>query len=373
MKDVNDEPLALSELGDRISKKTFVWLQSADEEEAKRNAELQDDEAISYATVLFQQSADDDSEEKYERVQEWCSSLTNPDGIGGTNVYDDGEEDEEAVHSNAEVGGSALSVKYILSEASGGHGDDLWAAARHIANLFADPVKCKKLLSPLFHTATSENHEERQNSSTCSRNNAERHPLLGKAVIELGAGAGVPSWIAMKCGARVVSTDQSIPNRIRCMAECAQRNLYEMKMTCENNNNSQGQEALHNAEKVKVCPYDWGNSIDEIIETFNDHGKNGNDTDSCFDVVIAADCIYMPHCHSLLLDSIKLLLRKKTGVALLPFALHGNTKDEYVWSIVDLAKEKGFEVAVLEPQQLTPQGAFMESKRALVNMLQLTL
>ena len=58
-----------------------------------------------------------------------------------------------------------------------------------------------------------------------------------------------------------------------------------------------------------------------------------------FNVVIAADCIYMPHFHSILLDSIKLLLSKE-GLALLTFALHGNTKDDNVWGIVDLAKEK---------------------------------
>ena len=89
-----------------------------------------------------------------------------------------------------------------------------------------------------------------------------------------------------------------------------------------------------------------------------------------FDVVLAADCIYMPYLHGLLLDSIAALMAP-TGVALLPFALHGNTADEEVWGIVELAKEKGFRVDVLEAEQLTPQCSNMNKKRGLVNMIRL--
>ena len=44
-----------------------------------------------------------------------------------------------------------------------------------------------------------------------------------------------------------------------------------------------------------------------------------------FDVIVAADCMYMPWLHTELLDSIDLLLSDR-GVALMPFALHGNTE-----------------------------------------------
>jgi uncharacterized protein (UPF0147 family) len=40
----------------------------------------------------------------------------------------------------------------------------------------------------------------------------------------------------MKCGARVVCTDQSIPDRIRCLAECAQRNLQDLEMQVKEEN-----------------------------------------------------------------------------------------------------------------------------------------
>jgi hypothetical protein len=59
-------------------------------------------------------------------------------------------------------------------------------------------------------------------------------------------------------------------------------------------------------------------------------------------------------------------------VALLPFALHSNVGDDKVWGIIDLAREKGFHVESLEPQQLSPQAFHMDSKRALVHTLRLT-
>ena len=43
-----------------------------------------------------------------------------------------------------------------------------------------------------------------------------------------GAGAGVPSWAAMKCGANIVCTDLSDTNRIRSLAECVERNFQQI-------------------------------------------------------------------------------------------------------------------------------------------------
>ena len=97
-----------------------------------------------------------------------------------------------------------------------------------------------------------------------------------------------------------------------------------------------------------------------------------DDDDLRFDIVVAADCIYMPGLHEQLLQSIQRLMKQKSGVALLPFALHGNTADENVWAIVPRAADFGFSVEVLEPRQLTPQSGTMDRKRGLVHMLRLT-
>jgi len=186
-----------------------------------------------------------------------------------------------------------------------------------------------------------------------------KHPLFGLAFLELGAGAGVPSLTALRCGARVVCTDQASPDRIRSIAECAERNLREMKET------GTDEEIVTMAENGRACALDWGGPIDEVLKCLD------KDKREQFDVVVAADCCYMPWLQPKLLDSIYLLMADH-GVALVPFALHGNAKDEDVLGIVDLAKERGFQVQMLEPKQLTPPNPGMEPKQALVQTLRLT-
>ena len=105
----------------------------------------------------------------------------------------------------------------------------------------------------------------------------------------------------MKCGAMVVSTDQPIANRIRCMAESVERNAADMALSGNLENNP----ALKFASKARVCPYSWGSSIEELSGIV---GASNEDEDRMFDVAVAADCIYMPQFHNVLLDSIEMLL-----------------------------------------------------------------
>jgi len=347
---LKDEPLPLSQLRSRVSAKTFAWLQQAEYEERNHREALEQDEALTSASFFAHD--EDDWHEAIKRVSEWKSSLVNPDGIGG---YDDltGTEAETAPEKDDSADAALVKVKYVLSEASGGHGETIWAAARHVSNLFADADKCRMLLQPCF---TSQ-YAESKKVTTAERN----HPLIGMRFLELGGGGGIPSWTAMRCGAKVVCTDQSIPERIRCLAESAERNRCDMieKLSLKDD----AMLASH-AEVVRVCPYDWGKPVEEVICVLDG-------TKAKFDIVVAADCIYMPDFHAALLDSISLVMSER-GIALLPFALHGNTKDDEVWGIVDLAKEKGFNMDVLKAHQLTPQCNTMDAKRGLVHNLRLT-
>lgn len=303
----HDAPLPLNELSDRLSKATLTWLESVEQ------AKEEDDDAPPASFHLFETNDNDD--EYYPRIHTWTSSTSDPDGF----------TDTQCSHTNKES-----DVVYILSDASGGHGDDVWAASRHISNLLVH--ECPQLL-------------QNKHSS-----------LLGLTFLELGAGGGIPSWTAMKCGARVVCTDQPIADRIRCLAESAQRNLLKMMQQ------SLTDSRLEYARQARVCPYLWGDSnIESIL-------LEGTDS---FDVIVAADCIYNPDFHSDLIDSIQLLL-SENGVALLPFALHGNTNDENVWAFGERAKEKNFVVETLESQQLTPQILSMDPKRGLVHMIRLS-
>ena len=347
----DDAPLPLSDLQKRVTAKTFQWLQ--DDEEKKRKEMEEEAEAANASFFGFNDTGcNREEEEKWLRVREWSSSSRTPDGIGGYNV-DDSEnplhQQQQLNEDDEEHDTKRIRVRYILSSAGGGHGDDLWAASRYIANLFADAEKCRELLAPVFADG------DEQDSSP------PKHPLTGLNFIELGAGGGVPSWTAMWCGARVVCTDQSIPDRIRCMAESAERNRQVMSK-----NTYVDKDVLEHATKVRACPYDWGTSIKEVAAILDE-----TEEEVRFDVVVAADCIYMPHFHDVLLESIHMLLSDR-GVALLPFALHGNTKDDNVWGIVDKAKQKSFDVDVLESQQLTPQASGMDKKRGFVHMLRLT-
>ena len=303
----DDAPLKLSELRNRLDAGTYAWLEKHDE--ISNDCTPEEDEARAASRLLFE--ARDDDEEV--RVLRWSSSKQNSDGFGGYDCY---------ANENETKDDEIVTVKYILSTSSGGHGDDIWAASRHLSNLLADSIKC----STLIQTPQSDSH-----------------PLLGKKLLELGAGGGIPSMTAYKRGATVVCTDQAIPDRIRCLAEAAERNYRD----------------AGKAESIRVFPYSWGDNF------LLDDGKQ------TFDVIVAADCVYYPRVHNVLLQSIHMLMADD-GVALLPFALHGNTDDDNVWGIVDTAKAMGFVVEQLESAQLSPQIKTMDPKRGLVHMLRLT-
>lgn len=316
------DPLPLTDLKAWLSDESYRWIEEDDINQAKFQKELEEEASPN----LF---GDDDSDSGIERVQEWRSSSTHPDGVGGFHTTD----------GPAELSGECIAIKFILSESYEGFGDTLWASARHVANLLADPGSCSNVLKL----------EEKKSSS---------HPLLGKSIVELGAGAGVPSWTAMKCGARVVSTDLASANRIRCMAECIERNYRDMKLDDMDANGS----VLQNADHARAAPCPWGKPVEAVL-ALNGHKR--------FDVLVAADCCYMPLFHDEMLDTIANLL-DDNGVALIPFALHGNTKDESVWGIVEKAKDKGFSVEQLPTQQLSPPCVGMEKKQGLVHTLRLT-
>lgn len=348
----DDGPLPLSKLKRWMPDDVFSWLEEGDEKAAKLKKDLEANSALNVANLFGSESdseGDDDEESaKNRRVQSWASSSKHVDGIGGfdslrekDNVDDDKCEDEIDEHS--------VNIVYILSESYQGFGDTLWSSARHMANVLANPEKCGEVLSPLLSRRGGEQGGE------LNEENSNRSPLHGMSFLEVGAGAGLPSWTAMRCGARVVCTDLSDTNRIRSMGECAERNWQLME--ADGN--------LLHGNDARVCPHDWGTPVDGVVKALN---KNGTER---FDLIIAADCCYMPWLHAELLDSIHNLL-SDIGVALIAFALHGNTDDDDVWKIVDRAKEKGFIVEVLESQQLTPPTSTMESKQGLVHTIRIT-
>lgn len=368
---------------------------------------------------------------KSRRVYEWSSSINDPDGIvGDDHCHQRFQEkiiqlqqhksneikDEQTIAPLDSTTSSRRSssnmnkkVMYVLSDKNWeGFGDQVWASSRHVANLLADPIKCQDLLLLRNSTTTDAGADFSSSSQQHQQHYDQKkyHPLMKKKFLELGAGAGIPSWIAYQCGCpHVICTDQKVPNRIRCLAESAERNYRllqqqkqqqqrkceEEKTNCTQNNDTNSH-SITIPLPMRICPYDWGDPIDQVTKALSltnveeeekniIYDKNNDDNtrnqehhqqNYKFDIIVAADCCYMPWLHSKLIDSINMLLCSSGGVALLSFALHGNVNDDEVWGIVDVARSKGFHVDILDSIQLTPQKINMDLKQALVHMIRLT-
>ena len=415
VKNNDDSPLPLSQLKKWIpSNKIYKWIQEGDEKQALLEKELEENSGYNVSNLFDNgDDSDDDNNNNYSttskdgqrgkktgRVQEWSSSLQCVDGVGGYQKRQDKQDhqqeelqNEKIIHdknnknSNDTILFNPVNIVFILSESYKGFGDTLWSSARHVANVLANPIKCRDILSPLLVL-------QQENLTTNGNDNNSKDfisPLFGQSFLELGAGAGVPSWTAMHCGARVVCTDLCDTNRIRSIGECAERNYqlmtkkYQEELEKNHDENSFVVGLLKHASMSRVCPHDWGTPVDDVLLALNHYNieidqaetsdnikdEDTNINNKRFDIIIAADCCYMPWLHEDLLNSIYTLL-SDIGVALIAFALHGNTDDDDVWKIVDRAKDRGFSVEVLQSQQLSPPNAGMELKQGLVHTLRLT-
>lgn len=318
--------LTLSELSNIVSCETFHWLSEEEEQaEIKRQQHLL--ECSAPLDLLF--GGEEEEEEAHATVQEWTSSELSVDGSSACDGFK---------RSVAQIEDGSVTVKFVYGSSATGHGDQVWAASRHIANLLASASKCAQLLEPMLGSwdATS-----------------GQHPLKQLRMAELGAGCGLPSWVGMARGAQVTVTDLRNTDRIRSLAVSAEVNSRHCE-ACS------GQRPV-----VRVAPHTWGEAVSDLVEWTPD---GAGEESGLYDVVIAADCLYMPGCHEVLLTSCAALL-KPNGMIFLPFALHGNTDDENVWSIVPKAEQSGFRVTQLVPEQLTPQADNMGAKRALVHTI----
>jgi len=370
--------LPLKLLRDIVLEDTYEWLEDEDEKQRgwlkiQRSLQAFQQQQAGTTTTATPPSS---SSSEPPRICEFTTSQINPDGYGGIdkdpaaegNLPDEEVSKEEEVADNdippKEPG--SVTVKYILSDNWQGFGNQVWAAARHLANMMVDVDRCRLLLSTTDASSSS--------STTAGES---CHPLQGLWFCELGAGAAIPSWIALRMGARVVALDQAIAGRIRVVAECAARNWYEVQSSLTGEK-EEGEDSKPTFHRPVVYPHDWGSPVDELFQFLG--GENSKDGESSeagldhprFDMVVATECLFMPWFYSDLLDSIESLLADN-GVAILTSALHGNVPEEEVWNFLDLAKERGFEVDQPVPAtQLTPQKSDMKVSQALVYTIRLS-
>ncbi|KAI8925875.1 hypothetical protein BC831DRAFT_458987, partial [Entophlyctis helioformis] len=144
--------------------------------------------------------------------------------------------------------------------------------------------------------------------------------VRGKAVVELGAAAALPSIVASLDGARkVVSTDYPDPQLLTIIRRNAEENAIEK---------------LRDGSFV-VEGYIWGDDPAPVLAHLSDDGSEK------FDVVLLADVIFNHNQHNQLLKSCRQLLAPG-GIVLTTFTHHVVKWADRDMKFFDIADELGY-------------------------------
>lgn len=111
-------------------------------------------------------------------------------------------------------------------------------------------------------------------------------------VLELGAGAGLPSILIARCydGIRVVASDYPDVNLIHTLKDNIERNSL--------------------SHRCRAIPYGWGSDPSSLFSWQTSEVKPSCSPSLGFDVVLAADTLWNPDLHSIFLESLMSTLRK---------------------------------------------------------------
>lgn len=121
--------------------------------------------------------------------------------------------------------------------------------------------------------------------------------VTNKSILELGAGAGLPSLVAALTAKNVVITDYPDPDLLKNI----ELNVKESGI------------AAPAAKKISVAGYIWGNEVSELFDL------NGGDP---FDLLILSDLIFNFTEHTKLLKSCQLAVKPDTGRVLVVYTPH---------------------------------------------------
>ena len=147
-------------------------------------------------------------------------------------------------------------------------------------------------------------------------------------MLELGAGAGLPSLVAAIHGAtQVVVTDYPDVELI----ENLRHNVDSCPLLTQKGSNS----------NIAVEGYLWGSDVQPLF-------KNLPDSQNGFDVLILADLLFNHHCHEALISTILLTLsRAETAHALVFFTPYRPWLLEKDLAFFDLCRKNGLVVTKL--------------------------
>ncbi|KAK0617124.1 hypothetical protein B0T14DRAFT_258636 [Immersiella caudata] len=177
------------------------------------------------------------------------------------------------------------------------------------------------------------------NGSRVVASHFESHPDLVKdrTVLELGAGAGLPSLVAGALGARkVVVTDFPDPDLVENM----RRNVRECTLLDEKE------------ERVVADGYVWGTPAEKILA----HIQRPGHAEEKFDVLVLADLLFRHTEHDHLLDSIEMTMKvAEKSKAFVVFTSYRPWLQHKDLKFFDLARDRGFVVEkVLEKKMDRP-------------------
>ncbi|XP_065362666.1 histone-arginine methyltransferase METTL23 [Calliphora vicina] len=108
-----------------------------------------------------------------------------------------------------------------------------------------------------------------------------RHSLVGKRILELGAGTALPGILAAKCGAQVILSDNCI----------LPKSLNHIRRSCAVNNLQPGQD-------IEVIGLSWGLLLNSVFSL------------GPLDLIIAADCFYDPSVFEDIIVTVSFLLER---------------------------------------------------------------
>lgn len=202
------------------------------------------------------------------------------------------------------------------------------------------------------------------NGSRIVSNYLETHPDLvhNKSVLELGAGAGLPSLVAGVLGARkVVMTDFPDADLIATMQKnidlCSQLSYIKNSLSPSAAAAQEGrfehtENELEWKEREARCPvvtrgYIWGADPTPLLEIIRSESSNG------FDVLILADLLFRHSEHGHLLDTISSAMKKAPDAkALVFFTSYRPWLQHKDLAFFDLARERGLVVDKLLEEKL---------------------